>query len=108
MLALSAEDMRRAVTLPEAMDAVAAAFAQLSGGQATVPLRPRVPDPALEELLLVMPAYLAGSGALRVKALTLYGRNPSERGIPAIAALVLPFDVRDGRPQALLDGKWLT
>src|SRR5215470_12211603 len=35
--------MRRAVTLPEAMDAAAAAFAQLSGGQATVPLRPRVP-----------------------------------------------------------------
>ncbi len=149
ILILSEADLKRAVTMPEALDAVADAFAQLSAGRAEVPPRPHVAIPEHDGLLLVMPAYLAGveqaegSGnreerearakdakssqeqvsegahgvrplvsdvnpALGVKALTLFGRNPAERGIPAIAALVLLFDVTDGRPLALMDGGWLT
>lgn len=134
MLVLSVADLKRAVTMPEALDAVAGAFAQLSSGRATVPQRPHVVIPEHDGLLLVMPAYLAGGessppgprallsegeaeepvgthgmrAALGVKALTLFGRNPAERGIPAIAALVLLYDATDGRPLALMDGGWLT
>ena len=39
MLILSAADVRRAAPMAAAIDAVSAAFAQLSGGAASVPLR---------------------------------------------------------------------
>jgi ornithine cyclodeaminase/alanine dehydrogenase-like protein (mu-crystallin family) len=108
MLIIGRNDLQRAVAMDQAMDAVATAFAQLSYGQAEVPLRLHVAVPAQEGLALVMPAYLAGSDALGVKALTLFPHNLARRGLPAIHAIVLLFDTADGRPLALLDGGYLT
>ncbi len=108
MLILSADDVRRAVPMPEAMDAVASAFAQLSNQQAEVPLRPHVAVPPSDGLLLVMPAYLAESGALGVKLLTLFLHNPERHQLPSINALVILFDTDNGQPLALMDGGWLT
>lgn len=108
MLIITRDELRRAVPMDRAIDAVAGAFAQLSGGQADVPLRPHVAVPPQEALALVMPAYLAGSGGLGVKALTLFPHNPARRGLPAINALVLLFDTEDGLPLALIEGGYLT
>ncbi|HEU5369124.1 MAG TPA: hypothetical protein VFU69_11695 [Ktedonobacterales bacterium] len=113
MLILSADGVRRAVTMSEAMEAVASAFARLSNQQADVPLRPHVAVPPADGLLLVMPAYLAGSGAgapgaLGVKLLSLYLHNPERHHLPSINALVLAFDTENGQPLALMDGGWLT
>lgn len=108
MLILSAADVRRAVPMPEAMDAVASAFAQLSNQQAEVPLRPHVAVPPSDGLLLVMPAYLSESGALGVKLLTLFLKNPERHQLPSINALVVLFDTNNGQPLALMDGGWLT
>lgn len=108
MLILTRDDVRRALPMAAAMDAVERAFAQLSAGQAEVPLRPHVGVPEAEGLLLVMPAYLSESGALAVKALTLFPHNTARHGLPAIAALVLLFDTTTGVPLALLDGGYLT
>lgn len=108
MLILTRDDVRRALPMAAAMDAVERAFAQLSAGQAEVPLRQHVDVPEAEGLLLVMPAYLSESGALAVKALTLFPHNAARHGLPAIAALVLLFDTTTGVPLALLDGGYLT
>jgi ornithine cyclodeaminase len=107
MLIISREELRRAAPMDQAIDAVASAFAQLSSGQADVPLRPHVAIPPADGLHLVMPAYLAGSGALGVKALTLFPHNPAQ-GLPTINALVLLFDTTNGLPLALIDGGYLT
>ncbi len=113
MLVLSEDDLRRALPMEPAMDAVADAFAQLSAGQAHVPLRMRVPLPPGDGLALLMPAHLAGAtgseeAAFGVKALTIFPENPARFGLPAIAALVLLFDVQTGVPLALLNGGYLT
>jgi ornithine cyclodeaminase/alanine dehydrogenase-like protein (mu-crystallin family) len=108
MLILTADNLRQAVPMPEAMEAVASAFAQLSSGQADVPLRPHVAVPPADGLFLVMPAYLAGSGALGVKLLTLFLHNPERHQMPSINALVMLFDADNGLPLALMDGGWLT
>jgi alanine dehydrogenase len=108
MLILTREDVRRALPMAAAMDAVERAFAQLSAGRAEVPLRPHVAVPEADGLLLVMPAYLAESGALAVKALTLFPHNAERHALPAIAALVTLFDATNGVPLALLDGGYLT
>jgi ornithine cyclodeaminase/alanine dehydrogenase-like protein (mu-crystallin family) len=107
MLIISRPELRQAAPMDQAIDAVAAAFAQLSSGQAEVPLRPHVAIPPAEGLQLVMPAYLAGSAALGVKALTLFPHN-TEQGLPTINALVLLFDTANGLPLALIDGNYLT
>ena len=108
MLILTADDLRRALPMEQAMEAVASAFAQLSGGQAEVPLRLRLPVPAQEGLALVMPAYLAESGALGLKLLTIFPHNQEQYRLPVINALVLLFDTENGLPLALMDGGWLT
>jgi ornithine cyclodeaminase len=90
-----------------AISAVTAAFAQLSSGQAAVPLRPHIAIPPANGLGLVMPAYLAESGAFGVKVLTLFRNNPA-LGLPTINALVLLLDTTTGLPLALMDGSYLT
>jgi ornithine cyclodeaminase len=112
MLIISRAELRRAAPMDQAIDAVAAAFAQLSSGQADVPLRPHVAIPPQDGLGLIMPAYLAGSpagpGALGVKVLTLFPHNQARHGLPTINALVLLLDTTTGLPLALMDGGYLT
>ncbi|WIG58563.1 MAG: Ornithine cyclodeaminase [Ktedonobacterales bacterium] len=108
MLILTSADLRRAISMAEAIAVTTDAFAQLSSGQARMPLRPRVEMTEHDGVLLLMPAYLAGSGALGLKALTLYPQNPARHGLPAIAAVVLLFASETGRPLALLDAGELT
>jgi alanine dehydrogenase len=107
MLILTREDVCRAAAMPEIMDAVAGGFAQLSSGQADVPLRLHIAIPKREATALVMPANLGGDEKLGVKLLTLFPHNPAQ-GLPAITALVALFDTTNGRPLALMDGGLLT
>jgi ornithine cyclodeaminase/alanine dehydrogenase-like protein (mu-crystallin family) len=107
MLIITRDELRRAAPMDRAIEGVTSAFAQLSSGQADVPLRTHIAIPPEHGLELVMPAYLAGSGALGVKALTLFPHN-SARSLPTINALVLLFDAANGLPLALIDGGYLT
>jgi ornithine cyclodeaminase len=108
MLLLSRDDVRRALPMAAAMDAVAGAFAELVRGQAEVPLRPHLRIPPADGTTLVMPAYLAGSGALAVKVVSVFPHNQERHALPTIAAVVLLLDAASGIPLALLEGGWLT
>ena len=103
---LSADDVRRALPMAEAIAGMKAAYAQLSAGQADMPLRSRV-TVASQGTTLVMPAYLAGSDDLAVKIVSVFPGN-SQRQEPVIYALVLALDAATGRPLALLEGGTLT
>lgn len=88
-----------------AIEAMATAFAALSDGRATVPLRL-----ALETThgtSLFMPAYLFDSGSAGAKVVTVTPGNPA-RGLPAIQAVALVLEEETGRVRALMDGTWLT
>jgi len=105
---LSAEDVRRAVTMPMAIDTVADAFVQLSAGQATVPLRAHLQQSAHESHTFVMPAVLEASGGLGLKVVSVFPHNAARHGLPAIHALVILLDAATGQPAAALDGTLLT
>ncbi|MFZ1397641.1 MAG: hypothetical protein WAS33_12115 [Candidatus Promineifilaceae bacterium] len=107
MRILSAQDVRRALPMAEAIEGMKQAFAQLSTGQAVVPLRGRVAVAPHSGTTLVMPAFLAQSGDLAVKVVSVFPKN-SERGEPTIYAAVLVLDAANGRPLALLEGGTLT
>ena len=102
---LSANDVRRALTARDAVDAMRTAFGDLSGGTATVPVRSHL-DSA-RGLLLVMPAVLGGMPALGAKVVSVFPDNPA-RGEPAVQGATLLLHAETGRARALLDGAALT
>ena len=104
---LSGKDVRRAVTMAEAIQAVKKAYIQLSAGQAVIPLRTPVPVKRRDAVTLFMPAYLAASDALGAKIVSVFPGNPA-RGLPLIHAVVIVVDAETGRPVALMDGTYLT
>ncbi|MFW6163451.1 MAG: ornithine cyclodeaminase family protein [Planctomycetota bacterium] len=109
MLVLSAEDVRQALPMAMAIEAMKRAFAALSDGRAVVPPRAHVPVEAHDGVSLVMPALVADADgeALAVKVVSLFDGNP-ERGLARIQVAVLAFDPETGRPLALLEGATLT
>jgi ornithine cyclodeaminase/alanine dehydrogenase-like protein (mu-crystallin family) len=82
------------------------AFAELSTGQATVPLRTPLLVPAVAGATLFMPA-LAPSGGLGAKIVSIFPHN-IERGKPMIHGIVFVLDAETGEPVALCDGTFLT
>ena len=109
MLILSADEVRRALPMNEAIEAMKKAYASLSDGTAQVPLRTRLPLPGGEALSLFMPAYVSTEegNALAIKIVSLVPTNPS-RGLAYIQAAVLAFDPDTGQAIALLEGSSLT
>src|SRR4029079_4387 len=109
MLILNAEDVRRALPMHQAMDAMKDAYASLSSGAAVVPLRTRLSIPSSEALSLFMPAFVnsQNGNALAIKVVSLFPTNAT-RGLAYIQAAVLVFDPETGRAIALLEGSSLT
>jgi ornithine cyclodeaminase/alanine dehydrogenase-like protein (mu-crystallin family) len=109
MLLLNAEDVRKALPMNEAIEAMKSAYAALSNGTAVVPLRTRLPIPNSEALSLFMSAYVhsADDKALAIKVVSLFPTNPA-RGLAYIQAAVLVFDPETGQAIALLEGSSLT
>lgn len=109
MLILTADDVRKALPMRDAIQAMKSAYASLSDGRAVVPLRTRLPVPPHEGLSLFMPAYVQAdtSEALAVKIVSLFPGNPG-RGLAFIQAAVLVLEADTGRALALLEGSSLT
>lgn len=102
---LTAADVRAALSMTAAIEAVAGAYAQLSAGKATMPLRSRFHTP--NGVTLLMPAHLHETGDFAVKVVSVYGDNP-RLGLPTVAATVLVLDPATGLPLALMEGDSLT
>ncbi len=106
LLVLSAREVIDALSMAEAIGAMKYAFAQLSTGRAEAPVRTHIPIGS-EDATLVMPAFLADSGDLAVKVVSVFPQN-NQLGLPTIHALVLALDAETGKPAALLEGGSLT
>jgi ornithine cyclodeaminase/alanine dehydrogenase-like protein (mu-crystallin family) len=102
----TAEDIRRALPMREAIEAMRAAFIAFSKGRAHIPQRLSISIPEQEGITLVMPGYVPPD-ALGLKVVSVFSRNLA-RGLPTISALVVMLDPETGAPAALLDGAFLT
>jgi ornithine cyclodeaminase len=109
MRVLSAADVRQAVPMADAIDAVAQGFARLAEGAADVPLRTPLHVPEHEAVSLFMPARISGrDGALGLKVVSVFPQNFLRFGRPSINALVVLLDPASGQPLATIDGTYLT
>ncbi len=107
MLALTRADVQRLVPMPDAIDLMKAAFAELSAGRTHSPLRTVIPIPDAAGDALFMPAHVPAMDALGLKVVSVFKNNPA-RDLPVIHALVCLLDGETGRPLAIMDGTYLT
>jgi len=102
---LSADDVRQALPMREAIEAMKGAFADYSSGRATVPQRMSVGVPESGGTVLLKPALTpTGVGA---KLVSFFPGNRA-RGKPVVTGIVVLLDRESGEPQALLDGTFVT
>ena len=104
---LSAEDVRTALPMADAIAAVREAFVQVQRGEARLPPRAHVDVPEHRGVALFMPSLLPRTGRMGVKAITLYDGNPAI-GLPRIQAVMLVLDAQTGAPLAVMDAGMLT
>ena len=102
---LSGDQVRSAVDMGGAIEEMRGAFAALSQGEATVPLRLALETG--EGVVLLMPACLREGRSAGLKVASVVPGNAT-RGVPVVQAVVLVLDASRGTVRAMMDGTWLT
>ena len=102
---LSASDVRAALPMPKAIDAMRHAYSQLSAGKAIAPPRQHISTD--KGVTLIMPAHLPEHSEFGIKVVSVYDDNPN-LGLPRITATVLVLDPATGTLKAFIDGGSLT
>jgi alanine dehydrogenase len=105
MLVLARADVEALIDLDELVDALAAAFVDLSAGRASMPQR--VAAFSCHGLLGVMPVYLPSANLLETKLVTLFEGNAGTE-LPTHQAVIAVFDPERGALTALMDGTYIT
>lgn len=107
LLHFSADDVRRALPMREAIEAMREAFAQLARGEVILPTRLRLDAPAEHGAALIMPCHSNLQKLFTLKIATVFPDNPP-RGRPTIQSVVILTDGATGAHLAILEGASLT
>ncbi|KAK7063302.1 hypothetical protein SK128_023556 [Halocaridina rubra] len=108
---ISEEDIRRLLTWDSLLKEVRECLMAVTRGPqhpegAVQPLRAKIP--VYEDgVMLVMPGFVKGQGALATKILTHYPNNAS-KNISTHHAMILLMNASTGVPAAVLDGEVIT
>lgn len=106
-LLLSKEDVRKVLTMPDAIRIMEQAFAELARGTAVMPQRPVINVPEQQGLTAFMPALLPSLGAFAIKVVSVFKSNAA-RGLPSIHGVVAVLSPETGQVIAVMDGGYLT
>ena len=104
---LTAQDVRAALPMRDAIDAMRKAFSLLAEGEVDMPQRVAIEISKHDAVTLVMPAYVHVGNRLGAKLVSIF---PNNRGLdlPTIHAAVILLNAATGQPAALLEGTALT
>ncbi len=100
-------EIKKHFTMPEAIDAMAAAFSKFSAGKCYVPKRTIVSTQDKGLNLLLKPAFLNQPNRSGIKILTQKNSDVIP-GIPTILGIVLLIDNKTGEILSIMDGEYLT
>ena len=101
-----AEVAAAAPPLEEIIEAVALALTEKAHGRVLLPPKPTL-HPYPGTLLQAMPAWVEAAHAAGLKWVSAFPKN-KERGLPALAGLIILNDPETGVPEAILDAAWIT
>lgn len=104
---LSLDEVKRSITMEQAIGAMENAFLQLAQQQVKLPLRTGITIEDQQALALTMPAYLAQDKALGLKVVSVFPNN-SAHNKPVITGFIMLLDEHTGEPKALMDAGFLT
>jgi ornithine cyclodeaminase/alanine dehydrogenase-like protein (mu-crystallin family) len=105
---LSKDNVNELVTMEDALKYVEEAYKQLTLGQALVPQRIAITDPA-PGLTLVMPGIIGGEmNALATKIVSVYKQNPQKYHMPTVLAKIMIQDINTGDIVGIMDGSLIT
>jgi ectoine utilization protein EutC len=108
VLLVKEEEIRRSVSIEEAITVVEDGFTRLAAGEVHLPPVMSLDLPEVKGEVHVKGAYIHSAGSLAIKIATGFYDNPS-LGLPSGTGMVMVFDSRTGFPQALLfDNGYLT
>jgi alanine dehydrogenase len=106
-LLLNASDVRKALTMEDAVELVEQGFVEFGKGSVDMPQRPVIFVPEQDGLAGFMPALVSEMGALAIKTVTAFKKNP-KKGLPTIFGTVTLLDIETGIPLSIMDGGYLT
>ena len=105
---LSLEDVKKLLTMQDALNYVEEAYKQLTLGNAIVPQRIVITDPA-PGLTLIMPGIIGGEmNALATKIVSVYKENPEKYNMPTVLAKIMIQDINTGDIVGIMDGSLIT
>lgn len=106
ILLLSDSEVREALPVADAIEAIERVFIQFADGLALMPPKLYLDFPQYAGDLRIMPASI-GSMFAGVKVVNSHPRNP-EHGLPAVVGTYLLVSQETGMPLALLDATYMT
>jgi len=104
---LGESDVRALMTMREAIDVQAEAFALLAAGAAVDGLRRVVASDDPAGVMIFNPSVLRGGAGFGVKVVSDFYANEAA-GVPRMTALVVLFDGRTGAPRTVMEAGHLT
>jgi ornithine cyclodeaminase/alanine dehydrogenase len=107
MLFLTDDDVRRLVTMKEAMATVEKAFGEYAKGHVLMPPRSTMMLEKHRGSISLMPSYLEETGVAATKIISIYPQNPA-KGLPTSIAQIIVNDPETGRFIATIEASYLT
>ncbi|MGB5287288.1 MAG: ornithine cyclodeaminase family protein [Ignavibacteriaceae bacterium] len=104
---ISDQEVKKLLTMSEAIGLMKKAFTQITNKSVTIPQRINLDMPEVKADSLVMPVYSAADKKYGVKIVSVNRDNPA-KNLPFIRALMILFDAEIGKPLAILDAENLT
>ena len=106
VLILARKDVESVLNMKDTIEAMKAAFKELSEGTAILPQR--IVIPAEDGVSLYMPAFLPQTRSMAVKVVTVFKNNPKKFNMPTTLGKVLLQDIETGDVVCIMDGGYLT
>ena len=105
---LTKDNVAQLLNMADALEYVEEAYKQLTLGNAFVPQRIAITDPA-PGLTLVMPGIIGGEmSALATKIVSVYKKNPEKYNMPTVLAKIMIQDINTGDIVGIMDGSLIT
>jgi len=105
---LAADDVKRTLTVGNALELVEKAFREKGLKRVQMPPKSYLSFRKFNGDLRVMPAYLEGLDETGVKIVNVHPDNPEKYGLPTVMATILLVDPKTGVPICIMDGTWIT
>ncbi len=107
MLFLTDEDVKKVLTMEEAIEEVERAFKEYAAGNVVLPPRSTIMVERFNGSISFMPSYIRGLEAQAVKIISIYPDNPS-KGLPTTLAWLVVNNTETGVVKAFMEASYLT